>query len=107
MDRKGTPDEAALAELGPGGLLAVSQVVSRGYGSLPETLGHPLPLPKWAAHVCKTLPLLFLYCVVYELRASDTLQYTAAQSVPQHKSVLISPRHCGITVCPNVSGKHP
>ena len=30
MDRNGGADEAALADLGPGGLLAVSQVVGRG-----------------------------------------------------------------------------
>ncbi|DBB01404.1 TPA: hypothetical protein ACH3X1_000070 [Trebouxia sp. C0004] len=34
VDRHGGADEAALADLGPGGLLAVSQVVGRGYASL-------------------------------------------------------------------------
>ena len=30
VDRVGSPDEAALADLGPGGLVAVSQVVGHG-----------------------------------------------------------------------------
>ncbi|DBA66220.1 TPA: hypothetical protein ACH3X2_002595 [Trebouxia sp. C0005] len=34
VDRNGGADEVALADLGPGGLLAVSQVVGRGYASL-------------------------------------------------------------------------